>query len=52
MLLHRDYYHTATGHTDVTFIAVPREIEVNYERVAERLASSARARMRVSVVRR
>jgi len=32
-MLHRDYYHTATGHTDVTFIAVPREIGVNYERV-------------------
>lgn len=32
-MLHCDCYHTATGHTDVTFIAVPREIGVNYERV-------------------
>jgi len=52
-MLHRDYYHTATGHADVTFIAVPREIEVNYERVCR---ASCIVRVRVytyaSVVRR
>lgn len=31
--LHRDQYRATTGHTDVTFIAVSREIEINYERV-------------------
>jgi len=35
--MQRDQYHATTGHTDITFIAVSREIEVNYERVAERL---------------